>query len=62
MDFMPPPPLRATLLTLKLWLGGSIIIPVYASSAEDCHIFITALCLSLVPRWEVVAHTPHGSA
>jgi len=26
MVLMPLPPLRATLLTLKLWLGGSIII------------------------------------
>jgi len=52
MVLMPPPPLRATLLTLKLWLDGSIIIPAYASSPEDSHIFITALCLSLVPQWE----------
>jgi len=27
-----PPPLPATLLTLGLWLDGSIIVPVYASS------------------------------
>ncbi|WP_347490446.1 hypothetical protein ABDB91_04570 [Desulfoscipio sp. XC116] len=52
----------ATLLTLGLWLDGSIIIPVYASSPHKlprsfCGWVVVARSLG-----EVVAHPPSGSA
>ena len=43
MVLMPLPHLRATLLTLKLMLGRSIIIPIYVSSPASCHACFTTL-------------------
>lgn len=56
-----PSPLPATLLTLGLWLDGSIIVPAYVSSP---HKLPSSFCgLGGIARslGEVVAHPPSGS-